>query len=243
MSQKALVPRKTAVQARSKFTVETIYEAAVQVFTERGYAGATTDLIAERAGVSIGTLYQYFPNKKAILIGIWDRSMDDADKGRDSLANRCKQGGRAVDAAMLGQIVAALLQMHKQSIKVHLFFEEVPQPAFIRKRFSEKEVTTLRLFEQMLECAANSRRPDSTVTARIVYEVIDALIHRYLTHFRAEMSEDTWIREMCDLLGRYLFAEESQSAPAGRRQRRRPPTGKAHSRLLREGRRSEAASR
>ena len=67
-SAKAISPRKTAIQERSKFTVHAIYEAAVQVFTENGYGGTTTDLIAQRAGVSIGTLYQYFPNKKAILI-------------------------------------------------------------------------------------------------------------------------------------------------------------------------------
>jgi len=51
--QKRINPRKSPTQERSRFTVEQIVEAATQVFTERGYAGATTNHIAERAGVSI----------------------------------------------------------------------------------------------------------------------------------------------------------------------------------------------
>ena len=47
-----------------------IYQAATQIFSKEGYDGTTTDLIAERAGVSIGTLYQYFSSKDAILLRI-----------------------------------------------------------------------------------------------------------------------------------------------------------------------------
>jgi hypothetical protein len=58
---KAPRPRKRPSQSRSRFTTRQSVEAAARVFEERGYAGATTNRIAERAGVSIGSLYQYFP--------------------------------------------------------------------------------------------------------------------------------------------------------------------------------------
>jgi AcrR family transcriptional regulator len=62
-----LVPRKTPRQARSLYTHEAILEAAIQVLLQFGLKRLTTTRVAERAGVSVGSLYQYFPNKNALL--------------------------------------------------------------------------------------------------------------------------------------------------------------------------------
>jgi len=62
-----VMARKTPRQERSKVMVEAILEAAAQIFAELGYARATTNKIAERAGVSVGSLYQYFPNKDSLI--------------------------------------------------------------------------------------------------------------------------------------------------------------------------------
>lgn len=59
--------RKTPRQARSRATVEAILEAATRILDEEGLAGLTTNRVAERAGVSIGSLYQYYPSRDAIL--------------------------------------------------------------------------------------------------------------------------------------------------------------------------------
>ena len=59
--------RKTPIQSRAKVTSEAILEAAEIIVLKDGYEKATTNYIAERAGVSIGSLYQYFPNKDSIL--------------------------------------------------------------------------------------------------------------------------------------------------------------------------------
>ncbi|MEO1964805.1 TetR/AcrR family transcriptional regulator [Hyphomonas sp.] len=67
MTQPAIPrPRKAPVQARSAATVEAILEAAAQILESEGFDGYTTNAIAKRAGVSIGSLYQYFPNKDAV---------------------------------------------------------------------------------------------------------------------------------------------------------------------------------
>ncbi|UCF85769.1 MAG: TetR/AcrR family transcriptional regulator [Desulfobacteraceae bacterium] len=204
---KAIKPRKTPVQERSKFTVEIIYEAAVQVFTENGYAGATTDLIAERAGVSIGTLYQYFPNKKAILIGIWNRGMEDADRKRDLFLNSCKWEG-GLDPDKIKSILKTVLEIHKESIKPHLFFEEIAQPAFIKERLLEKESINIAMFTAILEHSTNLRTHRLDIAARMMYEVMERLIHRYLTHFQHELTEDEFITEASDMISRYLFAND-----------------------------------
>ena len=72
----ALFQRRTPKQARSRATVEAIVEAAAQVLERKGPEGLTTNGVAERAGVSIGTLYQYFPDKQALLLAAARRELD-----------------------------------------------------------------------------------------------------------------------------------------------------------------------
>ena len=66
-------PRKKPLQARSREMVETILEASARVFVKHGYSKATTNRIAEAAGISVGSLYQYFPSKDAIAVELLRR--------------------------------------------------------------------------------------------------------------------------------------------------------------------------
>jgi len=67
MSKRRLSPRKTPRQERSRSTVEALLEATTDILIRQGYAKLTTNRIAERAGVNIASLYQYFPGKEAIV--------------------------------------------------------------------------------------------------------------------------------------------------------------------------------
>jgi len=66
-------PRKTPRQERSRLTVDAILMAAAHILKTEGPERATTNRIAEKAGVSIGSLYQYFPNKEAIVALLRER--------------------------------------------------------------------------------------------------------------------------------------------------------------------------
>lgn len=68
--------KKTPAQGRSQATVEAVVTATAQLLAERGYAALTTNHIAERAGVSIGSIYQYFPGKEAIVAQVTERTVD-----------------------------------------------------------------------------------------------------------------------------------------------------------------------
>jgi AcrR family transcriptional regulator len=72
-----LKPRKSAVQARSIATLEVIHEATIQVLVTEGMARFNTTRVAERAGVSVGSLYQYYPNKRSLLAAVLDRHLID----------------------------------------------------------------------------------------------------------------------------------------------------------------------
>jgi AcrR family transcriptional regulator len=74
--QKTKVPRRRKPrQARAVETIELIFEAAARIIQREGAAALTTNLIAERAGIAIGTLYGYFPNKQAILLAMARRDL------------------------------------------------------------------------------------------------------------------------------------------------------------------------
>lgn len=73
----SLNPRKRPQQLRSRVTIDTIFEATIQVLLANGLDRVTTIQIAERAGVSVGSLYQYFPNKNALLAAIVKRHVGE----------------------------------------------------------------------------------------------------------------------------------------------------------------------
>ena len=69
-------PRKTPLQGRSRNTVDVIVEAAARILTKEGADALSTNRIAEVAGVSVGSLYQYFPNREAIVAALVERKFD-----------------------------------------------------------------------------------------------------------------------------------------------------------------------
>ncbi|KAF1048632.1 MAG: putative HTH-type transcriptional regulator [Herbaspirillum frisingense] len=85
--------RKQPVQDRAQRTIETIFDATAQIVDEQGEAQLTTNKIAERAGFSIGTLYQYFPTKEAILLAMIHRGRRKVmDEMQAALAKSVAEG-------------------------------------------------------------------------------------------------------------------------------------------------------
>ena len=75
-----LQPRKRPRQARSQATFDAILEATARLLRERGFAAITTNRIAEKAGVSVGTLYEFFPNRDAILAELCRRRLEHLER-------------------------------------------------------------------------------------------------------------------------------------------------------------------
>lgn len=98
-----LKPRKMPRQSRSVATVEAVLEAAARILEERGPDGFNTNAIAERAGVGIGSVYQYFPNKHALIAALVRRSTA-------GLLARLETAGPAADAAGFEAGIAAMVR-------------------------------------------------------------------------------------------------------------------------------------
>jgi len=102
----ALHGRRAPTQSRAQHTVAAIFEAAGLLAAERGEDALTTNLIAERAGVSIGTLYQYFPTREAIVEAMVAAERERVMRALDALLGRLRVDDAAADPhAVLAQFV------------------------------------------------------------------------------------------------------------------------------------------
>ncbi|QDX80614.1 hypothetical protein B9N43_04735 [Denitratisoma sp. DHT3] len=100
-------PRKQPIQKRSEFTMTTIIDAARSILEKQGVEAVTTRRVAERAGVAVGTLYQYFPNRDAILMQLAYRiTNEEASDARHQLFNLYHQPLREFIAALYERTVA-----------------------------------------------------------------------------------------------------------------------------------------
>src|SRR3546814_859458 len=87
MSKITIEQRKNPRQRRSKFTREVILEAAARILSEKSLEGFNTNYVAEVAGVSIGTLYQYFPNKESLIAVLIESTQKDYETLGDQLSH------------------------------------------------------------------------------------------------------------------------------------------------------------
>ncbi|NJR63840.1 MAG: TetR/AcrR family transcriptional regulator, partial [Cyanobacteria bacterium CRU_2_1] len=120
-----VTPRKQPKQDRSKMTVDAILTAAAHILTEDGYDTASTNRIAERAGVSIGSLYQYFPNKEAIMTALRERHIDEMAEIVEAAVNQTAQ--QPIEVA-LHELVKACVAAHRIDPTLHqVLDEQVPR--------------------------------------------------------------------------------------------------------------------
>jgi AcrR family transcriptional regulator len=114
-AQGTVLQRKSPTQARARATIDAIFEATARIIEREGIAALNTNRIAERAGLSIGTLYDYFPNKDAILIAMARRRL-----ARDEALVRQAIAGRGPNetASLVRRAVRAMVALQKDGPKV-----------------------------------------------------------------------------------------------------------------------------
>jgi AcrR family transcriptional regulator len=198
-----LTPRKLPKQARSAATVEAVLEAAAQVFERHGYAAGTTNRIAERAGVSIGSLYQYFPNKDAILVALVHRHLAESLVALEPHLKKLQAGENFEE--ILPGVVDAMVSMHAFAPSLHrVLFEETQLPPTLRAELEELEDQLVDLTAQALAADTHSAPADPRLAARIVINTIEALTHRLVLHPPPGVTTEAIAHEITELVRAYL---------------------------------------
>jgi AcrR family transcriptional regulator len=157
-AQTVFEPRKAPVQARSVVTVEAISEATIQVLLSHGTERLTTTRVAERAGVSVGTLYQYYPNKHSLLFALLE---DHLDKVSSAVEAACEGARGKPLAEMMKDVVEAFVdaKMARADISAALYriAADIGGPA-LAKLLGQRSQKAL---EAMLKTAPDAAlRPD-----------------------------------------------------------------------------------
>lgn len=198
----AVSPRKSPVQARSEQTVEAIVAAATRVLIKDGAPGFTTNKVAERAGVSIGSLYQYFPNKEAILAELVRRHLADLERGINDIADRAM-------TAPLADVVYALIEdnvrAHLIDPKLHGVLTEQVQSL---GRFRWQDEFYARVSARV-RALLEARRADLTVkdldlATYILTRTVEACVHQGVTERPQDLANGALARELTRMIIEYL---------------------------------------
>lgn len=121
------IARRQPQQERSRQTVEAVLDAVVRILKREGMAGVTTNRIAEVAGVSIGSVYQYFPDKRAIFTALHDRHAEEM--GRLVSARLLEHAESSLED-LVRALVEALIDAHSADPELHeLLSTQVPHGA------------------------------------------------------------------------------------------------------------------
>ncbi|MBS0519562.1 MAG: TetR/AcrR family transcriptional regulator [Proteobacteria bacterium] len=164
-----LKPRKSPVQARSAATVEALHIAAVQVLTREGLSRCTTTRIAERAGMSVGSLYQYYPNRDALLAAVLRRHLEGI---AGAVERACSEHrGKPVSQmapALVVALLAAKLRDPGESKALYAVAEERGGAELV----SRMHTRIVAAIAALLASAPDARFDDPAMTSTIVFSAL-----------------------------------------------------------------------
>src|SRR5476649_1719027 len=112
----ATLKRREPKQQRSRQTVDSVLEAVQLVVKRHGSQAITTNRIAEAAGVSVGSLYQYFPDKRAIFTALHDRHVDDVRQVIDQTTAACASASLE---ELARELIQGLVNAHAELAELH----------------------------------------------------------------------------------------------------------------------------
>ena len=184
-------PRKAPRQARSQATVDAILSATARVLSRDGYDHLSTNRVAELAGVSIGSLYQYFPNKESLVAALIDRHRE---KMMGILFARIAEVGNERIGVAARTIIEAMVEAHAADPKLHrILADQVPRVGRLKNLMEDVEVHAAAAVRAYLEAHRDELRVDDLDAAVfVVANAVEAITHRSaITHSEIETARLT----------------------------------------------------
>lgn len=176
-----LMPRRRPHQDRAHATVDAILGAAIDLLSSRGHTRTSTNQIARRAGVSIGSLYQYFPNKDAIVLALFERHLEEIEPVIEASLTDLRNPAIGLRDA-LRHMLLSLLALHDaapQTARALDLLATGPLPGVevVRRR----EDRFRHELAEALASRADVRPGNHVLTASLLYELVEAA-SRWLIH-------------------------------------------------------------
>jgi AcrR family transcriptional regulator len=198
-------PRKHASQERSRATVDALIDATARILVREGFDKASTNHIAETAGVSIGSLYQYYPCKEALVAAVIDRHNRQLMQiVRDALT----EVAEAPVEIAVRRLVAAAIDAHRHDPKLHrVLAEQIPRTGRLRdvEAFNRENYALMRAY---LERHRDELRTvDVGLAAFLSVTTVEALTHSAVLHHPEVLTDEavgTLVDEVTRLVVGYL---------------------------------------
>ncbi len=215
-SKKRLEPRKTPVQGRSRASVEAILTAAAQVFESHGYAAGTTNRIAERAGVSVGTLYQYFPSKEAIVVALLEEHLHETTRKLHEWVGHMVSLRHGLRDA-LTDYVQGIMDVHETRPRLqHILLEEAPLPPRLHDLLMAADAEAVRTMGGLLRLYPEVGHADPESAAYLVIHTVESLTHRFAAHPDERLLDGPrFVVELVSMLEAYLSCPPGSGATRG----------------------------
>lgn len=198
-------PRKLPKQERSQATVSAILIATTRILTEEGYDKFNTNRVAELAGVSVGSLYQYFPNKESLLYALGEHHANEMAQ----LAQQHLEGlGDRSILEVLQQIIKAVLAAYAVNPKLYrILHQQVPRSEEMRKlddaRLEQMLYSFLALHRDQL------RPKNLDITVFIISHTIKALLYDAIADRPNLLKNGELEQEIMSMLSSYLMSPNS----------------------------------
>lgn len=201
--RKAKLTRKPPRQARSQATVSAILDATVRIFEREGFEAATTTRIATVAGVSVGTLYQYFSHREAIVDALQDREFERAFElvrellSENNLANTPRE--------TTTRVLRALMSLYSECPGLHRVLTIEGLSAVKADRVHAFDLRIIAIIRHFLAATgAPVRRENVDAAAFLAFQAVRASMLAYLLERPAGLSEESLVTEVADMILRYL---------------------------------------
>ncbi len=176
--------------------MEGLLDAAAQVFEEHGYAAGTTNRIAERAGVSIGTFYQYFPSKEAAAVVLLERHLEETSRRLNEWVGHTVAERHSLHSA-LRDYVEGMLETHAGRPRLqHMLLEETPLPERVHAAVLHAEREAAKTMSGLLGLYTEVRHRKLQHAGYFVVQAVESLTHRFAAHPGEQQ------------IGRAVFADE-----------------------------------
>jgi AcrR family transcriptional regulator len=204
-----LEPRKSPVQARSAASVDAILQATIQVLLGVGKERLTTTRVALRAGVSVGTLYQYFPNKSALLQAALKRHLDEVTEAVELV---CKTHRGKSLREMATALINAFLQAKMKDAKTSVALYSVSSDVDGAKIVHQMSVRCNELIVQMLATAREPLSTDTQLVASMLQGAMVGVSRRMLESGDPEKHFEALRQELIFVACAYLDARATRKS-------------------------------
>ncbi|MFB8275692.1 TetR/AcrR family transcriptional regulator [Nocardia colli] len=199
-----LDPRRKPRQVRAELTRERILTAAAHVFAEHGYAAGTTNRIAERARISIGSLYQYFPNKDAILAELL---IQHIDRGRWTEGDELELTAGSLRATVRALVRDAIDNHSDDPRLLRIMIEEAPLSQELLDTVARHGKLRVGQVRELLARHPDVRVRDLDTAAELILFTVEMNTHKLMADPRG-IAIEAVENELVDMVTRYLRGDQ-----------------------------------